>query len=123
MTADDFRRLALSFPDAIEGAHMGHPDFRVHGKVFATLQYPDKSWGMVRLTSDDQHTFVHAHWEAFLPVKGAWGRQGCTSVRLEAADTSVLTQALGIAWRNAGAERPKKQPKKRTSTRRSRKTT
>jgi hypothetical protein len=121
MTADDFRRLALSFPDAVENSHMGHPDFRVHGKIFATLQYPDERWGMVKLSPEDQQTFVHAQPGAFVPVKGAWGRQGRTSVRLEAADASTLTQALGIAWRNAGAERPKKQPQKRASIRRPRK--
>ncbi|MGI9073893.1 MAG: MmcQ/YjbR family DNA-binding protein [Bryobacteraceae bacterium] len=121
MTADDFRRLALSFPDAVENSHMGHPDFRVHGRIFATLQYPDESWGMVKLTPEDQQTFVQAHPEAFVSVKGAWGRQGCTSVRLEAADESTLTEAFGIAWRNAGAERPKKQPQKGTSIRRPRK--
>jgi hypothetical protein len=121
MTADDFRQLALSFPDAVENSHMGHPDFRVHGRIFATLQYPDESWGMVKLTPEAQETFVHAQPEAFVPVKGAWGRQGCTSVRLEAADASILRQALGIAWRKAGAERPKKQPPKRANIRRPRK--
>jgi hypothetical protein len=118
MTADDFRRLALSFPDALESSHMGHPDFRVHGNIFATLEYPDKSWGMVKLTPEDQQTFVHARPEAFVPVKGAWGRQGCTSVRLAAADVTALTQALGIAWRKAGAEQPRKQRRKSTSVRR-----
>ncbi|MGI8958690.1 MAG: MmcQ/YjbR family DNA-binding protein [Bryobacteraceae bacterium] len=121
MTAEDFRRLALSFPDAVESAHMRHPDFRVHGKIFATLHYPDESWGMVKLSPEDQQTLVHAQPEAFVPVKGAWGLQGCTSVRLEAADESTLTQALGIAWRKAGAGRPKKQPPKKASVRRTRK--
>jgi hypothetical protein len=121
MSADDFRRLALSFPDAVESSHMGHPDFRVHGKIFATLHYPNKSWGMVNLTPEDQQTFVHAQPETFVPVKGAWGRQGRTNVRLEGADASTVRQALGIAWGNAGAERPKKQPQKGASTRRSRK--
>jgi hypothetical protein len=102
----------------VENSHMGHPDFRVHGKIFATLQYPSESWGMVKLTPEDQQAFVHAQPDAFVPVKGAWGRQGCTSVRLEAADEGALKQALGIAWRNAGAERPKKQPQKRTGIRR-----
>lgn len=121
MTADDFRRLALSLPDALESSHMGHPDFRVHGKIFATLEYPDKSWGMVKLTPEDQQTFVHAQPEAFVTVKGAWGSQGCTSVRLEIADETTLTQALGIAWRNAAAERPQKQPQKSTRVRRGKK--
>jgi hypothetical protein len=105
MIADDFRRLALSFPDASESSHMGHPDFRVHGKIFATLHCPDKNWGMVKLPLDEQQTFVHTQPEVFGPVKGAWGRQGSTSVRLEAADASTLSQALGIAWRDASAKR------------------
>lgn len=121
MTSDDFRAIALSFPDAAENSHMGHPDFRARGKIFATLHYPDQSWGMVKLTPEDQETFVHAQPEAFVPVKGAWGRQGCTSVRLERVDESTLKHALGIAWRKAGATRPKKQPEKTTSVRRSRK--
>ena len=104
MTADDFRCLALSFPDASESSHMGHSDFRAHGKIFATLQYPDKNWGMVKLPPDEQQTFVHAHPEVFVAVKGAWGRHGSTSVRLEAADASTLSQALGIAWREASAK-------------------
>jgi hypothetical protein len=104
MTADDFRRIALSFPDTAESSHMRHPDFRVHGKIFATLGYPDENWGMVKLPPDEQQTFVQAQPEVFLPVKGAWGRQGSTSVRLEAADASTLNQALGMAWRYASAK-------------------
>jgi hypothetical protein len=122
MTADDFRRLALSLPEAVESSHMGHPDFRVHGKIFATLQYPNESWGMVNLTPEDQQTFVLAKPGAFMPVKGAWGRQGCTNLRLKAADESTVAQALEIAWRNAGAGRPKKQAKKGASVGRPRKT-
>jgi hypothetical protein len=109
MTADDFRRIALSFPDASESSHMGHPDFRVHGKIFATLHYPDENWGMVKLPPDEQHTFVQAQPEVFVPVKGAWGRQGSTNVRLEPVDASTLRHALGIAWRDASAKRPTKQ--------------
>jgi hypothetical protein len=105
MTPHDFRRLALSFPDASESSHMGHPDFRVHGKIFATLYFPDENWGMVKLPPDEQQTFVQTQPEVFVPVKGAWGRQGSTSVRLEGADASTLGQALGIAWRNASTKR------------------
>jgi hypothetical protein len=113
MTADDFRHLALSFPDAVESSHMGHPDFRLHGKVFATLHYPDESWGMVKLPPEEQQTFAEAQPEVFVPVKGAWGRQGSTNVRLEAADASTLRQALGIAWRAAGTKRPRNPRKSR----------
>jgi hypothetical protein len=105
MTSDDFRRLALSFPDVVESSHMGHPDFRVNGSIFATLHYPDKNWGMVKLPPEDQQTFVQAQPEIFVPVKGAWGRQGSTNVHLQAADASTLSHALGIAWRGASAKR------------------
>lgn len=113
MSPDDFRRLALSFPDAVESAHMGHPDFRVHGKIFATLQYPDDRWAMVKLPPQDQQTFVQAQPGIFIPVKGLWGRQGSTSVRLEAADASTLTHALGIAWREASAKRSRNSRKRK----------
>jgi hypothetical protein len=110
MTADEFRNIALGFSDACESSHMGHPDFRVHGRIFATLHYPDKRWGMVKLPPEDQRTFVHAHPEVFVPAKGAWGRQGSTNVRLEVVDAGTLIDALRVAWRNvsAKAERPSK---------------
>ena len=71
MTADAFRRLALSLPEAIESSHMGHPDFRVGGKIFATLAAPDPSYAMVKLLPDQQEAFVSAEPEVFVPVKGA----------------------------------------------------
>lgn len=86
---------------------MGHPDFRVNGKIFATLRYPDDRWGMVKLSPDEQHGFCHMHPEAFVPVKGAWGRQGSTSVRLEAVKSAVLEEALQVAWRNASKAKKK----------------
>lgn len=100
MKADDFRRLALSLPASIEGAHMGHPDFRVGGRIFATLSYPDPSWGMVKLTPDQQEAFVAAEPAVFAPVKGGWGRGGATNVNLRAAKTARLRVALTVAWRN-----------------------
>ncbi len=103
MTANDFRRIALEFPGASEGAHMGHPDFRMNGKIFATLHYPDESWGMVKLPLEHQDNFVQIQPEVFLPVKGAWGRQGCTNVRLEAVDESTLQHALRLAWSKAAS--------------------
>ena len=73
MTADQFRRLALSFPQAIESAHMRHPDFRVRGgKIFATLGYPDRTWAMVKLTPEQQEEFVSFAPDVFVPVKGGW---------------------------------------------------
>ena len=97
MTSDEFRTLALGLPGASEDSHMGHPDFRVNGKIFATLHYPDEQWGMVKLTPEQQNNFVQAHPRAFAPVKGGWGRRGCTSVRLAAVDKATLLEALRIA--------------------------
>jgi hypothetical protein len=106
VTAEQFRRLALSFPDVVESSHMNHPDFRVRGgKIFATLAYPDKKWGMVKLTPEQQEEFVKAKPEAFVPVKGGWGRGGATSVLLRAAKSGDLRPAIAAAWCNAA---PKK---------------
>ena len=100
MTAGDFRRLALSFPEATEGAHMDHPDFRVGGKIFATLGYPDMGVGMVKLFPDQQADFVRAEPKVFAPVKGGWGRRGATHVRLKVAKKASVQRALAAAWRN-----------------------
>ncbi len=78
---------------------MKHPDFRVGRKVFATLGYPDKCWGMVKLTPEQQRIFIHEHPETFKPVNGAWGLQGNTLVQLKAADAEVVQEALRLAWR------------------------
>jgi hypothetical protein len=95
-----FRRLALGLPEVVEGAHMGHPDFRVRNKVFATLGVPDAAWGMVKLTPEQQEMLIAAEREAFKPAAGAWGRRGSTHVRLAAVDATTLRSALGMAWRN-----------------------
>lgn len=100
MTPAAFRRRALSLPEATEGAHMGHPDFRVRGKIFATLYYPDETLGMVKLTPEQQEAFVSAEPTVFAPVKGGWGLRGATNVRLGAAKTKSLRVALAAAWRN-----------------------
>ena len=106
MTVEQFRRLALSFPEAYESSHMRHPDFRVRGgKLFATLAYPDAKWGMVKLTPEQQAEFVEAEPEVFVPVKGGWGRGGATSVRLRGATAKALKPAMAAAWCNAA---PKK---------------
>lgn len=116
MTSDEFRRIALALPEASENSHMGHPDFRKNGKIFATLQYPDENWGMVKLPPEQQNNFVQLHPKAFKPVKGAWGRQGCTSVLLEAVDENTLREALRTAWSNV-AQQPKKAARKRVKSR------
>jgi YjbR len=72
MTAAEFRRIALSLPEAEERAHMDHPDFRVGGKIFATLGYPDKGWGMVKLFPDQQQEVMKSQPKAFVPAAGAW---------------------------------------------------
>ncbi len=105
MSEDEFRNLALSLPETLESAHMGHPDFRVGGKVFATLRHAGKGSAMVKLTPQQQTDFVAAAPKIFEPVKGGWGRQGCTTVRLDAATESVVREALVVAWRNTA---PKK---------------
>src|SRR5215813_11388706 len=99
-TAQDFRRLALALPQTEQRSHMNHPDFRVAGKIFATLGYPDKTHGMVRLTPGQQEEFVAAYSAAFSPVSGAWGRKGCTSVLLAKASKRALKEAILAAWRN-----------------------
>ena len=104
MTAAEFRRLALSLPEAIESAHMGHPDFRVHKKIFATLG-PDADWGMVKLTPEQQSEFIRAEPAVFSPIPGGWGRKGCTKVQLESATADIVRSALGDAWRNVAPKR------------------
>ena len=99
MTAAGFRRLALALPEATEGSHMGHADFRVRNRIFATLDHTE-TLGMVKLNPEQQHEFVKERPEMFVPVKGGWGCKGATHVRLAAAEEEPLAKALGIAWRN-----------------------
>jgi hypothetical protein len=105
MTAEDFRRLALSLPEAVEAHHMAHPDFRVGGKIFASLGYPSAEWGYVKLTPDQQRICIQAEPESFAPAKGAWGRRGGTVVRLQTAPQAVVRKALHAAWRNTAPRR------------------
>jgi hypothetical protein len=100
VTAATFRRLALSLPEATEGAHMGHPDFRVRNKVFASLGMPGKDWGTVKLAPEQQEVLLAAEPAAFNPAAGAWGRRGWTQVHLAAVGAATLESALGMAWRN-----------------------
>jgi len=100
MTSATFRRLALTMPETLEVGHMGHPDFRVGGKIFATLGYPDERWGMVKLTPEQQEAFVAADPAVYAPVQGGWGHRGATNVLLRRARAASLRTALMAAWRN-----------------------
>jgi hypothetical protein len=113
VTPSGFRRIALGLKDVVEQSHHDHPDFRVGGRIFATLGYPDKSWGMVNLTPDQQRDFIRDNPEAFAPAAGAWGAQGSTTVRLAAVDEEALGEALTLAWRDAVQKGPTQAPKKR----------
>jgi hypothetical protein len=113
MTPSAFRRIALSLPDAVEGAHMGHADFRLNGRVFATLGWPDKAWAMVKLPPELQDALVRAAPDAFKPAAGAWGRQGSTLVHLATADEPTLKDAIRSAWQRVAAAKPKRALKKR----------
>lgn len=117
LTPQRFRRIALGLQGAVEGAHMGHPDFRANGRIFATL-HPDRIFGMVKLTPEQQQQFVREHPDAFTPENGAWGRQGCTRVRLAAVDEDTLGEAMTLAWKNTADERAVRS--KRTKSRRTR---
>jgi hypothetical protein len=118
MTADEFRKLALSFPDTEERSHMNHPDFRVHGKIFATLAYPDPDWGMVALSPEEQQNYLIEAPDVFSPAAGAWGRQGATMVRLPVAKKTMVKKAMETACRivadKAAAKRPRAGVRKRT---------
>lgn len=114
MGPEEFRKLALSLPGAEEREHMDHPDFRVGGKIFATLGYPNESFAMVRLSPKLQAQFVKEEPDIFTSVGGAWGRQGATHVRLKAvkkAKREKVREALAAAW-----EVRAKDPKARVDT-------
>ena len=115
MGPDEFRRIALMMKGAIEGTHMGHPDFRANGRIFATL-YPDGESGMVKLTPDQQQEFMRAETATFVPASGAWGRQGCTTVRLDSVDEDTLGEAMTFAWQNTVKNPVAKVAKTRRST-------
>ncbi|MFN0172001.1 MAG: MmcQ/YjbR family DNA-binding protein [Bryobacteraceae bacterium] len=116
MTAADFRRIALSLEGAEEGSHMGAADFRVGGKIFATLASQKLGYGNLMLTVEQQAEFIRDQPEVFLPIAGGWGRMGMTHIRLEKANPDILEGALRAAWKlrvekNArGVRRKKRQP-------------
>lgn len=100
MNEEEFRAAALRVPGAVEAAHMDHPDFRVNGKIFASLGYPDDSWGMVKLKPTQQRSFMKEAPGTFAPCAGAWGKAGATSVHLAAARKRLLSKALVAASGN-----------------------
>ena len=113
MTPNQFRRIALGMNGAIEGSHMDHPDFRANGRIFATI-YPDSRRGMVKLTPEQQQEFIRSDPDTFEPASGAWGRQGCTTVRLSTADEATVGEAMTLAWQGT-ARPPRKRGQARTS--------
>ena len=98
MTAADFRRIALSLEGAEESSHMGAPDFRVGGRIFATLASEAQGYGNLMLTPEQQADFVRELPDVFLPVHGGWGRMGATHIRLAQTSDDVLVGALRTAW-------------------------
>jgi hypothetical protein len=116
MKPSDFRRIALSFEGVEEGSHMGAADFRVGGRIFATLAAEDQGYGNLILTPELQEEFVGELPEVFLPIHGGWGRMGATHIRLAQANKDVLTGALRAAWKlrvekNTGTKK-KRAPKR-----------
>jgi hypothetical protein len=105
MTKDEFRKMALEIPGAVERSHMNHPDFRVAGKIFATLGAPDKNWGMVKLTPEEQRAFIGKAPGVFKPCSGVWGRQGATNVYLATATVRIVRSALDTAAKNLAAKK------------------
>jgi hypothetical protein len=99
MTIDDFRRIALSLEGAEEGSHMGAADFRVGGRIFATLASAKQGYGNLMLNPEQKAAFVEEMPEVFLPVHGGWGRMGATHIRLAEASEDVMTGALRTAWK------------------------
>jgi YjbR protein len=121
VTGEEFRDLALSFEGAAERSHMGHPDFRANGRIFATLRSGERL-GMIKLEPDEQHALMRQHPAAFMPSSGAWGRRGCTDVRLEAADVGAVRGAMLLAWQHAMAAPPGRATKRPAAARPARRT-
>ena len=117
MRPDDLRHMALGIDGAAEGAHMAHPDFRANGKIFATL-HVDLIWGMVKLNPDQQRSFVRENPAAFVPENGAWGRAGCTKVRLDSVDEDALGEAITLAWQNTARKSASARSKPKRTTKR-----
>ena len=99
MTVTNFRKIALAMEGAVEASHMEHPDFRVNGKIFATI-HADNAQGMVKLTPEQQDRFIRQHPAVFHPASGSWGREGSTMVTFAAANDEVVGEAMTLAWQN-----------------------
>jgi hypothetical protein len=110
MTIEEFRKMALGIPKAVELSHMNHPDFRVNGRIFASLGVPDEKWGMVKLTSEQQRGFIEKA-DVFKPCAGAWGRHGATNVYLPAAKMTIVRTALKTAAENVAIKGQRKAAK------------
>lgn len=106
MTPAAFRKAALSLPGVVEGSHVGHADFRVNGRIFATLGYPEGEHAMVKLTPDEQEIVVAGAPETFTPVPGGWGKGGATRVLLKTADPAAVKSALKRAHHSFMAKKP-----------------
>ncbi len=112
MTPSDFRRIALTLEGAEESSHMGSPDFRVNGHIFATLAHQSHGYGNLKLTPELQQQFIADQPDIFLPVHGGWGRMGATHIVLAKATEDILTGALRAAWklRVEKNQKPKRKP-------------
>jgi hypothetical protein len=116
MTAEDFRRIALSMEGAEEGSHMGAVDFRVGGRIFATLASVGVGYGNLMLSPEQQSAFIEEQPELYLPIAGGWGRMGMTHIRLAVANEDALRGALLAAWKNRVAKNGKKSTPRRRAT-------
>lgn len=112
---DLFRRLALQLPGAAEGSHMGNPDFRLNGRIFATLSFQAKGYGVIKLTPEQQQAFITEQPRSFSPVHGGWGRMGMTFVHLHEADEALIAGALSTAYHNVQKKQALKKQGKRSS--------
>jgi hypothetical protein len=117
---DLFRRLALQLPGAVEGSHMGHPDFRLNNTIFATLSAQDRGFGVLKLTPEQQQSFLAEQPQAFSPVQGGWGRMGMTFVHLHQADDSLIAGALSTAFHNLQKKQSEKKSSKKPAPSRTR---
>ena len=119
MTAAEFRRMALSLPEVVEGSHMGHADFRVGGKIFATLGYPSDRFAVVMLSPRDHDLITRDHPNSFAPAAGSWGASGSTTILLREASKRAVAAALEAAWRKRAPKRlaaaVDRQPRRRKS--------
>jgi hypothetical protein len=115
MTGSDFRRIALTLPDSTEASHFGNPDFRVGGRIFATLSLERDGYGVLLLTPEQQAGMVQDESAVFSPVPGGWGRNGSTRVLLSKVAPDVLEAALRTAWQNRVAKNSRAKTPGRTT--------